>query len=609
MSEEKLKTLEESNIHLWFEGSPIVLCSMKLVLDIDESRLLAYGKFMNVQPDPISSATFDIICYDSSRNMINMVRNVTYSGLAVERNTEFGYKHGVRINDQRTRNVEFVLRHIATASGTEWTNVEETRFNMSLMQKNLYNYQGDYNKSFLDICANNGVSSTNLIFKPIFGKNFWLCSCGTLNLASETECCDCLVNRDFIFQCTDVEYLKKYEQNKRNNVFDRSEYEKKAAQEKAKEIAELKKRQDEYKKQNQKKKKGGCMSKKLVTLIIVGVLLIALAAGFVLFGLPFINYINAGNEVSNGNYDSAIAAYSQLGDFLDSKDKLLDAKYKKAGNLYISSAKKQAASIFLSLGSYSDSQQRYTQSMYELADEYVKTGKYTEAADIYESTAGYEDSEKKLEDTKELIYTKAEKHMKNKEYSQALSLYKYLGSYKDSETKAKECTYNLANADYNDLYYDKALMEYNSIKDYKDTDSILKKLSALSQIISAAQKNSPAVWSCSDEVCPLCNSKGATYSLAFGADGRVTYKVSCSNHESNNPVEKEYIYRIENDIVYTRNSREKKWQKWLTIRSIDSDKRTVEGKNTSILITNPVTPSKNITMYGNIISEDNIEFS
>ena len=582
---------------------------MKLVLDIDESRLLAYGKFMNVQPDPIQTATFDIICYDSSRQALSVVRNVTYSGLVVERNTEFGYKRGIRINDQRTRNVEFVLRHVTTTAGTEWTYDGSTRFNMSLVQKNLYNYQGDLNKSFLDICSRNGVSPINLIFKPIFGKSFWLCSCGALNLGSETECCDCLVNRDFIFQCTDVEYLKKYEENKKNNVFDRKEYEKQAALEKAKEIAELRKRHDEYEKQNKKRKTGGGVSKKLVTLIIVGVLLIALGAGFILFGLPYINYLNAGNEVSNGNYDNAISAYSQLGTFLDSKDKLLEAKYRKAGDLYVSGNKKQAASIFSGLGSYSDSQQRYTQSMYELADEYVKAGRYTEAADIYESTAGYEDSEKKLESTKELIYKKAEKQMKNKEYEAALSQYKYLGSYKDSEDKAKECTYNLANKDYNDLYYDKALAEYNSIKDYKDTDAILKKLSALSQMISAAQKDSPAVWSCSDAVCPLCNSKGATYSLAFGTDGRVTYKVSCGNHESNNPVEKEYIYRIENDIVYTRNSQEKKWQKWLTIRSIDSDKKAVEGKNTSILITNPVTPSENITMYGNIISEDNIEFS
>ena len=106
MPEDNMKILEEKNIHLWFDNSPLILCSMKLVLDNDAGGLFAYAKFMNVQPDPIRSVTVDIICYNAIRQEIDRITDFTYGGMDIVRNAEFGFNRKVPVRNPDTRNVE-----------------------------------------------------------------------------------------------------------------------------------------------------------------------------------------------------------------------------------------------------------------------------------------------------------------------------------------------------------------------------------------------------------------------------------------------------------------------------------------------------------------------
>jgi len=112
MPEEKIKILEEKNTHLWFEDSPIAVLAQKLALDIDKAEFFASFKLMNLQPDNLRDICFDIICYDSARQVIDTVCDVFYSGFDVARNIEFGYNRRVPVKNQQTRSVEFVLNFL-----------------------------------------------------------------------------------------------------------------------------------------------------------------------------------------------------------------------------------------------------------------------------------------------------------------------------------------------------------------------------------------------------------------------------------------------------------------------------------------------------------------
>ena len=102
MPEEKIKVLEEKNSHLWFDGSPVSVYTQRLALDIDKAELFASFKLVNLQPDNLKNITFDVLCYDSLRNLIDTVYDVSYTGFDVVRNIEFGFGRRVPIPNQQT---------------------------------------------------------------------------------------------------------------------------------------------------------------------------------------------------------------------------------------------------------------------------------------------------------------------------------------------------------------------------------------------------------------------------------------------------------------------------------------------------------------------------
>ena len=151
MPEEKIKVLEEKNSHLWFDGSPVSVYTQRLALDIDKAELFASFKLVNFQPDNLKNITFDVLCYDSLRNLIDTVYDVSYTGFDVVRNIEFGFGRRVPIPNQQTRSVEFVLKSVLSSSGQTWLNLDSKRFDTALEQESIFKAQGDLNKQFLEI--------------------------------------------------------------------------------------------------------------------------------------------------------------------------------------------------------------------------------------------------------------------------------------------------------------------------------------------------------------------------------------------------------------------------------------------------------------------------
>ena len=57
-------------------------------------------------------------------------------------------------------------------------------------------------------------------------------------------------------------------------------------------------------------------------------------------------------------YEDAIAIYAELGEYKDSKDKILEAKYLQAQKLYDDCSYEEAIEIYTELGEYKDSQEK-----------------------------------------------------------------------------------------------------------------------------------------------------------------------------------------------------------------------------------------------------------
>ncbi len=605
--EEKKQLLEEKNIHLWFSGSPVSLQSMKLELDMNVGAIFAYGKFLNVQPEKIRAMVCDIICYDSQRHQVDVIKDCLYDGFEIERNKDFGTKVPFRVMNQATRNIEFVLKSVTTVSGQTWYNREGKRFNISLDQESIFNVQADLHKQFMDSCASAGFDQTKLILQPKFDKLYWLCSCGTLNWNDEDVCCSCGVGRSWLEHNTNKEYLRTEQQRQAVEAERvRREAAEKERIDKERQAEEFRKRKETYEK-SQKLAEGQKKAGKILPLILIAVLLIGGGYTLVVYGIPYFKYQSAMSDYDKGFYDQAKEKFEKMGDYSDSKDMVMKCTYTKAGSYAEAQNYQQAAEMYQSIDGYMDSAEKYTETMRLYAQKLYNDKRYVDSMKIYRSIdatddPNYEKCQKNLYDMAGRDYGKAN-------YKKAYKKYNFLGDYKDSEDKAKDCLYHLAAIDYGKLDYKHAFEKYDQIRGYKDVDEKLKKYSTLAMFISAVgEDGTPAVWNAYDVKCPKCGSN-AEYILEFSDNGALKIGVNCE--KEGKYIVKESRFKIENNVLYEGYyvDGNLKFKKLADIKKINENDNSMEGKNVSVIMTDPVN-SKNkgtITLYGNVISGDKVD--
>lgn len=603
MASEKKKLLEEKNIHLWFNGSPLAFCSMKLVLDMNVGAIFAYAKFMNIQPEPLKTVVCDIICYDSVRRQIDIISDCVYNKLDIQRNKSFGTEIGFRINHPQTRNVEFMLKSVTTMSGQTWNNTEKRRFNIDLQQESIFNVQGDLHRQFIEDCARANADQAKLIFQPVFDTDHWMCSCGSFNWTDEDVCCSCGVGREWIRRNTQKEVLEHQAADREAAARRvRNEAEAKDAKGREKQSEEFKKRRESYRKE-QKKRDLKNQSNKIFAALLVIALVCVGGYCFYQYGMPYVRYISAVTDMNNSNYDNAIAQFQKMSGYLDSDELMKKSIYGKATRIYNSGNLVEAAELYKSIDGYSDSGEKYQEAIRSAAENAEKEGDVFKAADLYSRLGNYALDE--FDSCRKKIYDDADKLLDRKKYDEAYESFIYLGDFKESADKANECMYHMAKQSYENMDYITAIDRYESIKGYKDTDVIVEGLADLKCLLSAAVADgTPAAWNGYNIECPKCGQR-VDYVFEFYGNGEFKFGIMCDNESENQIMTGSY--KVENGKIYQRvvKNGNSKWEVMSDILNISPSITGPEGKNTAIVLTSPF-DHKEITLYGNIITDDTI---
>ena len=588
------RVLEEKNDSIWFEGSPIIICATRLELDTTHGKLYTSAKFLNIQPDNLRSLTFDVICYDENRNAIDYVTGVTFSGLDVQRNADFGYNRRIPVNDINTRGVEYVLRRVTNIYNQTWENDEHKRFDQKIEQRSIYDVQGDYNKQFLEICTRSGIDGTMLVLEPQFEKSHWLCACGGFNWNDERICAQCRVGRAWLEKNTSLEVLEKqkaFQLNEAQKIKQQIQEKARLADNQKGEKDEFAQRKKEYEKQQKKQK-----TKKIVKRSMLVIFGLAAAAAItyamIVFVIPYFRYSNAVREMNSGQYDSAISAFEDLGDFMDSKSHIVEAKYGKASDLFRNREYDEAIDLFNSISDYSDSEERISEVYYEKACSLMNSHKFKDAIEEFKKT-DYKDSKGKIDECLELLNKDAETEFEDAEYKSAYDNYMLLDEYgyKGAKEKANECMYLLAKNDYENMRYFSAVNEYNKIPEYKDTAKLLEKYENLSHIISTATEKRAADWVLKNVKCPGCDSNNAEYHIRFSVDGKMSCYYECT-HQLAKIDEKSYLYKIEDNNIYKKNENGKgNWQIFAEIKKM----KQTESGSYRLTITSPIEKGETAT--------------
>ena len=597
MPEEKIKILEEKNIHLWFEDSPIAVCAQKLALDIDKAEFFAGFKLMNLQPDNLKDICFDVICYDANRQVIDTVCDIFYSGFDVERNVEFGYNRRVPVKNQQTRSVEFVLKNVLFSNGHAWVNSDGQRFDTALEQQGIFSVQGDLNKQFLEICTRSGIDGTAFSMQPVFNEKFWLCGCGCFNWANEAVCFECGVGKIWLQKNTSPEVLEKqsgFEEQQKSEIQSRYAEFEKYEKRNTVQTEEFAKRKSAYLKQL-KKQQFRKSSKVVITILMILVVIALIADGIIFFGLPYLKYQNAMTDMEMYRYDDAAEKFLQLGNFLDSSDLYMKAVYGNAFSLYNAGQYEKAAEHFANLGDYSDARTKALDARFKSAEKKYNDGEYLEAARIFHELGDYPDAAANEKKCFGIIYREAQGNLvanTAESLEKAHEQLTYLGDYKKSPELLKKCVFLLGNSAYSQCQYGKAIELYRSVSDYPDAQTKLQNIKTIAALIGSATDNKPALWKSDALECSDCSKNNAVYSLELGKDGNMTFKAQCSDKDK--PfMEYKGLFKLENNIIKVSDAKNN-WTDVLQITSLESGKNAVLSAD----IIEPVNSVESLTLKG-----------
>ena len=181
---------------------------------------------------------------------------------------------------------------------------------------------------------------------------------------------------------------------------------------------------------------------------VIAIIILAIVAA-----APTVKKIIAYNEavqmLEDKQFDEAKDKFDDLGRFMDSREMVSEADYRKAMDYFENGWYFFAAEIFEKMTDYSDSETMAKESNYMLAFDYFKEKKYSQAMEIFEKLENYKDSSELY---KESVYLYAKSETDRGNPSAALKLYNKIPGYKDVDTYLSQYL-NLATSFYINMNY------------------------------------------------------------------------------------------------------------------------------------------------------------
>ena len=197
--------------------------------------------------------------------------------------------------------------------------------------------------------------------------------------------------------------------------------------------------------------------------------------------------------MASEKYEEAITAFNALNGYSDSTAKInecnaaiLEREYQKALKLVADEKYEEAVKAFEALNGYSDSVTKISECNtailereYQKALKLMNEEKYEDAIKAFEALNGYSDSTTKISECKTAIlereYQKALKLMTSEKYEEAIEAFKEINGYRDSDAQITECSYLKAEELRENGQYLEACRIYLTIKGYRDVDEIIEK--------------------------------------------------------------------------------------------------------------------------------------
>lgn len=379
--------------NLYAVGSPVIIAAGTLLKDTQTGKIIAQLKLKSISAKAIKAVKVKLDLFDTAGTPLEESVVYDYLDLNIVRDAEFGQKNPVMVPNVKARSYKAYVAEVVFADRSVWTgsvgNWEPLSKPSRLVFQD-YELQRQYKIKF-------GGGS---VYEAKVEKDLWYCTCGALN--RDGEVCHVCHNSLSALQTVDMSVLEK-EKDARlaEEVRVAAEREKKAAEELAAKKAAAKEVQ----------KKTAKFLKITIPTVCAVVAIVLLLTKVI---IPNSKYKDAVALLDAGQYSEAIDAFSELGDYKDASQMVIEAKDRKK------QAEQEAA--------------------YQGAISLMESGKYEDAITAFNKIRAYRDSAEKIADCHTAIldgqYNDALALLNAGNFVDSFEAFLALDDYKDCSQKA-----------------------------------------------------------------------------------------------------------------------------------------------------------------------------
>lgn len=470
---ERLQKLYSLPNAIYTQGSSIIVEAGNLLLDTNNGRLIAQLKLQNICSQPVSAVKVLLTMFEANGIESGTVE-YQYLDLNVSQYQEFGQKTAIYLAGTTARSYVVCITEVVYADGKVW----KTSANKNIQIPAATELRSFFND---DDLTEQYRAETHTVgsYLPEQISDLWRCTCGAVNCTEDKKCHACGAEFDLLRSNLNKDIL-------------------------CPKLVEHKAKVAEKKKVNRKR----C----LIGAAVVAVIAVISACAWITTNvvMPKMKYDTAVEQLENGSYEDAMAAFESLGDYKDSDAKRSEAERGLADQCYASGdyelaiqryeaigtddAKEQikacyyqmmlaaideknwtdAENYYAKADDYSDSAQFYDTIQTEKAKALVEEEKYEEAYAIFEN---YIDNEKYKDEILPLynkcLYQIAMGEYEEKSYKSAAEKFESLLNDEILGTDAKEQFYLCAKAMYESNDKDNAIELFKKISDYKEASNYI----------------------------------------------------------------------------------------------------------------------------------------
>ena len=204
--------------HIWQKSCPVEIVEGALIIDNLIGQNAVQLSLLNLCGKTLMSVNVDVFCYDAKgKPLFSEPVPIVYKDIPADKNVPFGEDGTFFLRSGRVGSVRCCVNKVILLDGTVWKAETEP---VGFKCKPFDMLDDEYKAIFQEQLRSSLYAGVECDYKylPMEGPGYWVCACGHANDSADSHCRRCGMNRTWILQHLNEEFLARIRAERINRM-------------------------------------------------------------------------------------------------------------------------------------------------------------------------------------------------------------------------------------------------------------------------------------------------------------------------------------------------------------------------------------------------------